>query len=123
MNKPSTSIRYNIFLLLCLSVSYYTVSHRLSDILKANNLMSACGVIVTVIAMLSIVISLIALKIKNEKFDEVYDFIKTSDALEKTKALAKSYTLSALNLIDKLPKGKNRELIAEITRKLLERTL
>ena len=57
------------------------------------------------------------------KFDEVYDFIKTSDALEKTKALAKSYTLSALNLIDKLPKGKNRELIAEITRKLLERTL
>lgn len=61
--------------------------------------------------------------IKNEKFDEVYDFIKTSDALEKTKALAKSYTLSALNLIDKLPKGKNRELIAEITRKLLERTL
>ena len=61
--------------------------------------------------------------IKNEKFDEVYDFIKTSDALEKTKALAKSYTLSALNLIDKLPKGKNRELIAEITRILLERTL
>lgn len=51
MNKPSTSIRYNIFLLLCLSVSYYTVSRRLSDILKANNLMSACGVIVTVLPM------------------------------------------------------------------------
>lgn len=67
--------------------------------------------------------ALVSELIKNEKFDEVYDFIKTSDALEKTKALAKSYTLSALNLIDKLPKGKNRELIAEITRKLLERTL
>lgn len=67
-NKPSTSIRYNIFLLLCLPVSYYTVSRRLSDVLKANNLMSACVVIVTVIAMLSIVISLIALqnKIKPE---------------------------------------------------------
>ena len=68
MNKPSTSIRYNIFLLLCLSASYYTVSHRLSDVLKANNLMSACVVIVTGIAMLSTVISLIALqnKIKPE---------------------------------------------------------
>lgn len=65
-NKPSTSIRYNIFLLLCLSASYYTVSRRLSDVLKANNLMSACVVIVTVIAMLSIVISLIALKMKNK---------------------------------------------------------
>ena len=67
-NKPSTSIRYNIFLLLYLSVSYYTVSHRLSDVLKADNLMSACVVIVTVIAMLSTVISLIALqnKIKPE---------------------------------------------------------
>ena len=42
--------------------------------------------------------------------------------LKKPKHL-QSYTLSALNLIDKLPKGKNRELIAEITRKLLERTL
>lgn len=63
MNKPSTSIRYNIFLLLCLSASYYTVSHRLSDVLKANNLMSACVVIVTVIAI-STIISLIALQYK-----------------------------------------------------------
>lgn len=63
MNKPSTSIRYNIFLLLCLSVSYYTVSHRLSDVLKANNLMSACGVIATVIAI-STIISLIVLQYK-----------------------------------------------------------
>ena len=63
MNKLSTSIRYNIFLLLCLSVSYYTVSHRLCDVLKADNLMSACVVIVTVIAI-STIISLIALQYK-----------------------------------------------------------
>ena len=81
MNKPSTSIRYNIFLLLCLSASYYTVSHRLSDILKANNLMSACGVIVTVIAMLSIVISLIALKIKNEKQIKIMRVVNTVNTI------------------------------------------
>lgn len=67
MNKPSTSIRYNIFLLLCLSVSYYTVLHRLSDVLKANDLMSACGVIAAVLTLLSVVVSLIALKSKSEK--------------------------------------------------------
>ena len=80
-NKPSTSIRYNIFLLLCLSVSYYTVSHRLSDVLKANNLMPACKVTVTVIAMLSTVISLIALKIKNEKQIKIMRVVNTVNTI------------------------------------------
>ena len=80
-NKPSTSIRYNIFLLLCLSASYYTVSHRLSDVLKANNLLPACKVTVTVIAMLSTVISLIALKIKNEKQIKIMRVVNTVNTI------------------------------------------
>lgn len=80
MNKPSTSIRYNIFLLLCLSVSYYTVSRRLSDVLKANNLMSACVVTVTVIAI-STIISLIALKIKNEKQIKIMGVVNTVNTI------------------------------------------
>ncbi|RZI48105.1 polyprenyl synthetase family protein [Lactococcus kimchii] len=65
----------------------------------------------------------LATLIEAKRFDEVYDFIRHSGALSATKALAQSYTQSALTLIDKLPKGENRERIAEITRKLLERTL
>ena len=75
------NIIFNIFLLLCLSVSYYTVSHRLSDVLKADNLMSACGVIVTVIVMLSIIISLIALKIKNEKQIKIMRVVNTVNTI------------------------------------------
>ncbi|MFC4652301.1 polyprenyl synthetase family protein [Lactococcus nasutitermitis] len=58
-----------------------------------------------------------------ERFDDFYSFVKNSEALTETKKLAKSYTDTALSLIDKLPKGENREMISEITRQLLERTL
>ncbi len=61
--------------------------------------------------------------IKKEDYDKVYEFIQSSSALSETKALAKSYTTAALTQIDKLPSGENRKVIAEITRKLLERTL
>ena len=61
--------------------------------------------------------------IKTEQFEAVDAFIQTSSALVETKNLAKSYTIAALEQIKKLPKGENREMIAEITRKLLERTL
>ena len=43
--------------------------------------MSACGVIVTVIAMLSIVISLIALKIKNEKQIKIMRVVNTVNTI------------------------------------------
>ncbi len=58
-----------------------------------------------------------------KKFDEVYEFVQTSTSLTQTKELAKSYTNAALQLINKLPKGENREMISAITAKLLERTL
>ncbi|QDK71124.1 polyprenyl synthetase family protein [Lactococcus protaetiae] len=61
--------------------------------------------------------------IKDENFEAVDKFIKNSQALIETKNLAKSYTTAALELIEKLPKSENREMIKEITRKLLERTL
>lgn len=61
--------------------------------------------------------------IKDENFEAVDEFIKSSQALIETKNLAKSYTTAALELIEKLPKSENREMIKEITRKLLERTL
>lgn len=61
--------------------------------------------------------------IKNKEFEQVYDYITNSNALEKTKELANFHTTKAIDLINKLPKGKNKELILSITSELLERKL
>lgn len=61
--------------------------------------------------------------IKNQAYEELYAYIQTSSALEKTKALASNYTTLALNLIKKLPNHENKLIIAKITTKLLERDL
>ncbi|MCL2858230.1 MAG: polyprenyl synthetase family protein [Streptococcaceae bacterium] len=61
--------------------------------------------------------------LKEEKFDEIYAFIQSSQALTLTKELANSYTKKALNLMKKLPDGQNKINIEKITKKLLERTL
>lgn len=61
--------------------------------------------------------------LKNEEFEELYAWIQSSDALRRTKALAKAYTSTALGLIAKLPKTDNTQIIATITEKLLERAM
>lgn len=61
--------------------------------------------------------------ILNEQYDALYHWIKNSHALESTKNLARTYTNTALDLIEKLPDHKNKKSIAQLTYKLLERTL
>ncbi|WP_096817210.1 polyprenyl synthetase family protein [Lactococcus fujiensis] len=61
--------------------------------------------------------------LKNESYDELFDWIQNSNALIETKKLAQFYTNNALTLIDKLPHHENKTVIAEITAKLLERAL
>lgn len=65
--------------------------------------------------------------LKTKNYDEAHDLLIQSDALNKTKDLAKSYTNKALRLIDKLPNKTNhnserlKEDIRNITSELLNR--
>ena len=58
-----------------------------------------------------------------KNFEAFNKFLAQSDALEKTKKLAESYTDKALDLMKKLPKTETTEKIIQITKKLLERKI
>jgi len=56
-----------------------------------------------------------------EDIGEIIDYVKTSGSLEASIKLAEKYSSKAVNLISKLPDNENREMLREITKKLLYR--
>lgn len=65
--------------------------------------------------------TLLSGKVDQMVFKEVVEIVQTSGAFDQTKLLASRYSKKAMILLEKLPKGETRQLLATIIPKLLSR--
>ncbi len=57
----------------------------------------------------------------NESIDRIYEIVRNSGALDRTKALALKYSKRAMKWIGQLPEGDTRDMLNELVPKLLSR--